>query len=449
MTRSTLGSVLLATGLAGALLAPVTPALAADPSSSPSATSSDTSTATMSPSPTPTVTTPTLRITASTTHVVYGVALGVIGALTAADGTPVQGARLDLFSRTQGQTSRVLVGTVTTDQNGRGQVKLVPRTSAEYQMRFAGSDGLSRADSDSVASNVQPRLRAGFSPAGIRLTQSSVLQGTLAPAYAGARVSVRRRGGDGVYREVTALGVDRNGAFRWTVTPGVVGSSVFRVVLPAAPAHLLAYSAPFNLQVDPRDLRLGDRGGDVASLERRLAAAKADVGRVDGVFDADLMHAVITFQKSQGLRRTGVYDRPTSARLAAPVAVRLRYPTAGRAIEVNLRQQVLYLSEGGVLRRMVDISSGNNAKYVSDGQTYTAFTPTGDFRIQRKIDGVRVSRLGELYRPAYFYSGWAVHGSKSVPAYPASHGCLRVTNSVQDRLFPLLTVGTPVHVYPG
>ena len=98
---------------------------------------------------------------------------------------------------------------------------------------------------------------------------------------------------------------------------------------------------------------------------------------------------------------------------------------------------------------MVDISSGNNEKYVSEGQTYTAFTPMGSFRIERKINGVRVSRLGELYRPAYFYRGWAVHGSKSVPAYPASHGCLRVTNAVQDRLYPLLTVGIPVHVYAG
>jgi lipoprotein-anchoring transpeptidase ErfK/SrfK len=34
-----------------------------------------------------------------------------------------------------------------------------------------------------------------------------------------------------------------------------------------------------------------------------------------------------------------------------------------------------------------------------------------------------------------------------VPPYPASHGCIRVTNSAQNRLFPLLTVGTPVSIY--
>ena len=42
--------------------------------------------------------------------------------------------------------------------------------------------------------------------------------------------------------------------------------------------------------------------------------------------------------------------------------------------------------------------------------------------VQRKINGVRVSRLGELYRPAYFVGGYAIHGSPSVPNFPASHG---------------------------
>lgn len=447
MPRSALGPVLLAGGLALATVALLAPPMTVAFAEDGAAPTSDTSTATMAPSPA--ATSPSVALTASTTRVVYGVKLGLIGELRDAAGAPVQGARLDLFSRTQGQSGRVLVGTTSTDGNGRGQVVLVPRTSAEYQMLYAGTDTVGRAESNLVPSNVQPRVTGGFAPAGIALKQSSVLQGSLAPAYAGARVSIRRRGGDGAYREVTSVPVGSDGAFRWTVTPGVIGSSVFRVVLPAAPAYLLAYSAPFNLQVDPRNLRLGDSGGDVASLERRLAAVKADVGRLDGRFDSDLLHALITFQKSQDLPRTGVYDRTTSARLAAPREVRLRYPAAGRAIEVNLRQQVLYLSEGGVLRRMVDISSGNNAQYVSDGQTYKAFTPQGSFRIERKIDGVRVSRLGELYRPGYFFRGWAVHGSKSVPAYPASHGCLRVTNSVQDRLFPLLNIGTPVHVYAG
>lgn len=433
-----LGALLTAVGLA---LLPAVPAVAA----------SDTATATTAPEPAPSPTPAgsTLTLSASTTSVVYGVRLGLVGALTDGAGAAVPGAQLSVYSRTQGQDGRVLVATVTTNEYGRAQALLVPRTSAEYEMRFAGDGAVPPARSNPVASNVQPRLQAAFTPAGIRLGQGTVLTGSLAPAYAGVPVDLLRRGADGRYTRVRSLPVAGDGGFRLPLTPGVVGTSVWRVALPAAPPYLLAYTAPLTLQVDPRALRLGDRGGDVASLERRLAAQRADVGRVDGVFDADLLHALITFQKAQGLPRTGVYDQVTSARLAAPRPVRLRFPAAGRAVEVNLRQQVLYLSEGGVLRRMVDVSSGTDRPYVSEGRREIAFTPVGSFRVERKVNGIRISPLGELYRPAYFVSGWAIHGSPSVPAYPASHGCIRVTNSVQDRLYPLLTIGTPVHVYRG
>ena len=424
MPRPTLRSALPTCVLAGALLLPLAlPAAAADPLAS------------------------SLTLTASTTSVVYGVQLGLIGTLTRPDGTAIVDAPVTVWSRTLGQAGRIQVGSGRTNSYGRVQVKTVPRTNAEYEMRYAGDALGTAATSNLVASNVQPRLTGAFNPPSVPLKSSSVLSGRLAPAYAGARLTIRRRAADGTYSDIAVVGTDSTGAYRWTATPGLIGSYVFRVVLPGSPAHLAAYTPALAFQVDPRQLRLGDVGGDVASLERRLAAQKADVGRLDGVFDYDLTHAVIAFQKSQGLPRTGVYDRATSSRLAAPVAVKLRYPSAGRAVEIDLRKQVLYLSQGGVLQRVVDISSGSNNLYESDGVTYRATTPLGRFRVLRKIDGVRVSRLGELYRPAYFFQGWAIHGSNSVPTYPASHGCIRVTNPVQDRLFGLLTVGTPVTVY--
>jgi lipoprotein-anchoring transpeptidase ErfK/SrfK len=74
-------------------------------------------------------------------------------------------------------------------------------------------------------------------------------------------------------------------------------------------------------------------------------------------------------------------------------------------------------------------------------------TPLGDFRIQRKIDAWRKSDLGLLYRPAYFTGGYALHGAPSVPPFPASHGCIRITTTAMDRLFDRLPVGTPMLVY--
>ena len=223
------------------------------------------------------------------------------------------------------------------------------------------------------------------------------------------------------------------------------------VAAPAALAPVAAVAAPLALPAPrtatARTLRQGMRGADVRALQTRLRAVKADVGRVTGVFNGNTRHAVIAFQKSQGLARTGVVNTATRTRLASPRAVRLRYPARGRAVEVDLRKQVLYLSYAGKLTKIVDVSTGNGRRYTVDGRTSTAITPTGRFRIQRKINGIRVARLGRLYRPAYFYRGYAVHGSPSVPTYPASHGCVRVTNAAMDRLYGQLPVGTPFAVY--
>ena len=109
---------------------------------------------------------------------------------------------------------------------------------------------------------------------------------------------------------------------------------------------------------------------------------------------------------------------------------------------------MLYLSFAGVLQRVVDVSTGSGGLYYQDGRWQRATTPIGRFAITWKInDPNHVSPLGVLYRPAFFYGGYAVHGSSSVPTYPASHGCVRVTTHVQDGLYSLLTVGTPVSVY--
>jgi lipoprotein-anchoring transpeptidase ErfK/SrfK len=49
--------------------------------------------------------------------------------------------------------------------------------------------------------------------------------------------------------------------------------------------------------------------------------------------------------------------------------------------------------------------------------------------------------------PNYFYGGYAVHGMTSVPAYPASHGCVRMTVPTMDRMWSSLSVGMPVAIY--
>ena len=91
------------------------------------------------------------------------------------------------------------------------------------------------------------------------------------------------------------------------------------------------------------------------------------------------------------------------------------------------------------------------------GEAYTFFggrlgpgrQPPGSFRAQREVDGVREAPLGTLYRPKYFNGGIAVHGSGSIPANPASHGCARVTNAAMDMFWSsgAMAIGTPVTVH--
>jgi N-acetylmuramoyl-L-alanine amidase len=184
-------------------------------------------------------------------------------------------------------------------------------------------------------------------------------------------------------------------------------------------------------------LRLGSRGASVTYLQRRLAALHYDVGTVDGVFGYSTFHGVVAFQKVNGLVRDGIVGPRTWYALAHPVIPRPRRWLSASSLEVNLTRQVVYLARQGVVLRILDASSGKASTP----------TPRGNFTIYRRIDGWRQSSLGLMWRPNYFYRGYAVHGSTSVPAYPASHGCVRVTVPAMNRLWPLLRIGMPVSVY--
>jgi len=81
-----------------------------------------------------------------------------------------------------------------------------------------------------------------------------------------------------------------------------------------------------------------------------------------------------------------------------------------------------------------------------DGQANTP-TPIGSFHVTRRINGWRHSPLGLMWRPNYFRGGYAVHGSTSVPAYAASHGCVRVTVPAMNRIWSQLYIGERLYVY--
>lgn len=176
----------------------------------------------------------------------------------------------------------------------------------------------------------------------------------------------------------------------------------------------------------------------VVALQQRLLALGFWLARADGVFDNTTAHAVVAFQKANGLARDGVVGPLTRAALATAVRPTAR-STHGHVVEIDLTRQLLLVVADGRVDAVFDTSTGR----------ITGRTPTGEWRVEREIDGFHRSRLGLLYRPKYFHGGVAVHGFTSVPPYPASHGCVRVTYAAIDELWAsdAMPVGTPVWVY--
>lgn len=189
---------------------------------------------------------------------------------------------------------------------------------------------------------------------------------------------------------------------------------------------------------------------DVAAVQRKLTDLGYFAGAIDGRPGAALASAVMGFQKVQELGLDGVVGPTTLAALDAPKVPSLKGSAPADRVEVDLTKQVLYVVKGGQIVRIMPVSSGNGATYKQkNGAKARALTPSGYYTIERRIVGERVADLGTLYDPQYFYRGWAIHGSNSVPAGPASHGCIRVSRANGKYLLQALNTGMGVFIYGG
>ena len=168
-----------------------------------------------------------------------------------------------------------------------------------------------------------------------------------------------------------------------------------------------------------------------------------------GTFDAQTLQAVWAFQKAYGRPRTGIVSASDYRKLLTAQRILPRSPT-GYVAEIDKARQIIILARGGRAEWIFNTSTGNDKPYTYGGVTQIATTPTGHFTMSRQIDGLRVGKLGALWRPKYFTSdGIAFHGSGSIPPYPASHGCARLSNLAIDFIWAsnAIPLGTSVYVY--
>jgi peptidoglycan hydrolase-like protein with peptidoglycan-binding domain len=210
--------------------------------------------------------------------------------------------------------------------------------------------------------------------------------------------------------------------------------------------RLLALPSP--LMIAP-PLGVGSTGAAVSEVQARLLALGYWLPAVDGLYGSTTQQAVWAFQKVTGLPRTGAVDLVTHNRLnnaERPVP----RSKSGYVVEIDKTRQVLIVANGGHTSWVFNASSGSDHPYVSEGVGYSAHTPEGMFHVIRSVDGYDKSPLGQLYRPRYFTdTGIAVHGYTDVPPYPASHGCVRVSNAAIDFVWAnnVLPIGAAVWVY--
>lgn len=201
-------------------------------------------------------------------------------------------------------------------------------------------------------------------------------------------------------------------------------------------------------------LQVGSHGEAVLALEKRLAELRYDVGAVDGRYDRQTWQGVMAFQKYAQLKRTGTYTKETQEALRKAALPEGRHPKLGMPrIEIDIpRQILLYFDEKG-LDRVLAVSTGSNRKYCEVSKKSgkqvcgVAKTPRGQFRIQYRVAGWRESDLGKLYNPLYFNGGFAIHGAPSVPAYNASHGCVRISVASSEWFYTTVKNGTPVIIF--
>jgi lipoprotein-anchoring transpeptidase ErfK/SrfK len=198
-----------------------------------------------------------------------------------------------------------------------------------------------------------------------------------------------------------------------------------------------------------RPLAPGSKGKAVVLLQEMLLEMGFYREKIDGLYGKQTRAAVTAAQKALGLpidkqwreehwQALLVYQGPTLP----------ERPAQPDRVEIDLEKQLLYLVKANRVVAIMPISSGNGETYKDRwGHTVRADTPVGSYTLYRRLNGWRESYLGKMYRPWYFFEGYAVHGSGSVPPKPVSHGCVRVPMWDADYLAEELKLGMPLYVW--
>jgi peptidoglycan hydrolase-like protein with peptidoglycan-binding domain len=236
----------------------------------------------------------------------------------------------------------------------------------------------------------------------------------------------------------TATGVAPVSSARVLIAGGTV-LGVFPGIDASVPLTRDGLATPKGPPPPPVDPSAGAATPEVQALQTRLIELGfLPAGSADGRLGPRTTAGVLAFQKWTRLGRDGVAGPATLAALAAatrPTPVTAGGP--GRRVEILLDRQVTLVIQDDRVVRVLHVSSGAAATP----------TPAGAYAVTRKeVRSWSVPFQVWLPYASYFVGGIAFHEYPEVPAYPASHGCVRVPSFDARWLFEFLSVGTPVRV---
>ncbi|MGH2954905.1 MAG: L,D-transpeptidase [Solirubrobacterales bacterium] len=250
--------------------------------------------------------------------------------------------------------------------------------------------------------------------------------GKVRPFVGGQEVEVRLgRKGDVVEKKTPFVRRVKNknyGRVKLKSKP-LVKAGKYRVRVSKAPtpqqAGGRAKSQQFRLRFP--DLDPGDSGPAVA-LFNDLLRKRGYYSSGGNGYSSRTGRAVMAFRKVNGMARNfqatpGIFQ----ALAAGKGSFKLRYPNAGRHVEVDLSKQVMVLA-----------GADGKPQWTFHVSTGTIATPSdqGGYSFYRREPGYNNVRM---YYSVYYNGGEAIHGYHSVPPHPASHGCIR--NPIPDSVF--------------
>ena len=366
--------------------------------------------------PQPRVATGALTISSSHASLIFGALTSMSGKLT----PPVAGAVV-IEGRNADGTWSTLAST-STDAGGAYSKVVSPARTQELRARMADNS----ATSVPVVQTVTPRLTFRRIAAAPTFVGSTLIASVGPVGWRGkVRVSVIYAG------RVRATSVGRpaaDGKLRLAVPTDGVGRLGVRIELPASNG-LSARTVESSVTATTRSLSQGARGADVRALLVHLRSLNYHVPGTSTSYGFAQSEVVLAFRKVHGLSRTYSVDKALWTRLALASPERPHFIDGKVHIEVNKARQYLSVVRGNEVVGTIHVSTGASGN-----------TPLGSFHIYQKGNS-------HLYKFMAFSGNFGIHGYVPVPAFPASHGCVREPMWAAAWTYSFANIGTPVYVY--